>query len=65
MKWQWAIILILMLLLVIFTAQNYEMVSIHFLIWSFSTSRAIVLFGTLAIGIIIGWISFFAWNKDK
>jgi uncharacterized integral membrane protein len=54
---KWTLILILLLLLVIFTAQNYEVVKIQFLFWSFQTSRAIILFATLCIGIIIGWIS--------
>ena len=57
MNWKWVLILILLLLLVIFTAQNYEVVQIRFLFWSFQTSRAIVVFSTLCIGIIIGWIS--------
>ena len=51
------LILILLLLLVIFTAQNYEVVKIQFLFWSFQTSRAIIIFSTLCIGVIIGWIS--------
>ncbi|MFC1624398.1 lipopolysaccharide assembly protein LapA domain-containing protein [Candidatus Omnitrophota bacterium] len=65
MNWKWIIVLILMLILVIFTTQNYEVVDIRFLLWSFSTSRAIIIFGTLVIGIIIGWVSSFVWNKDK
>ena len=56
MNWKWVLILILLLLLVIFTAQNYETVEIIFLFWSFTTSRAIILFATLAVGFIIGWI---------
>ena len=56
MNWKWMLVLILLLLLVIFTAQNYEAVEIRFLFWSFTTSRAIVLFSTLVVGFIIGWI---------
>lgn len=59
MNWKWTVILILLLLLVIFTAQNYEIVKIQFLFWSFQTSRAIVIFTTLIVGILIGWISSF------
>lgn len=59
MNWKWPIVLILMLILVIFTAQNYQVVKIRFLLWSFSTSRAIVIFSTLFIGIVIGWLSAF------
>ena len=49
-------VICLLLLLVIFTAQNYEIVTINFLFWSFRTSRAILLFVTLLIGFISGWI---------
>ncbi|MBL7170453.1 MAG: LapA family protein [Candidatus Omnitrophica bacterium] len=65
MNWRWIIILILMLLLVIFTAQNYEAVAIQFLFWSFQTSRAIIIFGTLLLGIIIGWTSFYMWKRQE
>ena len=57
MSWRWVLVLILLLLLVIFAVQNYEIVKIQFLFWSFQTSRAIVIFSTLFIGIIIGWIT--------
>ena len=56
-NWKWFFVLILLLLLVIFTAQNYEVVKIKFLFWSFQTSRAIIIFSALCIGIVIGWIS--------
>ncbi len=57
MNWKGVLILILLLLLVIFTAQNYEVVEIKFLFWSFKTSRAIVIISTLFTGIIIGWLT--------
>ncbi|MFH1338899.1 MAG: LapA family protein [Candidatus Omnitrophota bacterium] len=57
MGWKWVLILILLLLLVIFTTQNYEIVEIKFLFWSFKTSRAIIIFSTLLIGIVIGSIT--------
>jgi len=65
MKWQWIVILILLLFLVIFTAQNYEVVKIKFLLWSFTTSRAIVIFSTLIVGLLIGWISAYLRNRDN
>ncbi|MFH1458304.1 MAG: LapA family protein [Candidatus Omnitrophota bacterium] len=55
MNWKWILILVLLLFLVIFTTQNYEVVRIKFLFWSFQTSRAIIIFSTLFIGILIGW----------
>lgn len=57
MGWKWVLILILLLLLVIFTTQNYEIVEIKFLFWLFKTSRAIIIFSTLLIGIVIGSIT--------
>ena len=56
MNWKWILIVILLFVLVIFAVQNYEIVKINFLFWSFQTSRAIVIFSTLFVGIIIGWI---------
>lgn len=66
MNWKWILILILLLFLVIFTSQNYEVVKIQFLFWSFKTSRALIIFSTLLIGIVIGWItSFIKKGKSK
>jgi uncharacterized integral membrane protein len=42
-------------LLVVFVAQNYEVVEIKFLFWTVKASRAIVLFLTLITGLIVGW----------
>lgn len=55
MNWKIIITLALLLLLVIFTVQNYEVVEIQLLFWTLQTSRAIVIFVTLLIGIIVGW----------
>ena len=43
-------------LVVIFVAQNTEAVSVEFLGWSFETRRAFLIFGTLGIGVGVGWI---------
>jgi len=47
---------VLILLVVIFTAQNSSVVSINFFFWQFTISRALMIFFVLAIGIIIGLI---------
>ena len=57
MHWKWVLVLVLLVFLVIFTVQNYEVVKIQFLFWSFETSRAIIIFATLVIGVLIGWIT--------
>lgn len=65
MNWKFAVILILLVLLVIFTVQNYEKVSIQFLFWSFQTSRAIIIFSTLVVGVIIGWFISYFINRNN
>ena len=64
MNWKWIAVLALLILLVIFTAQNYEVVKIQFLMWSFETSRAIIIFATLVIGVLIGWITSLVGRRD-
>ena len=56
MNWKTGFILSLLLLLVVFVVQNYEVVELRFLIWSVQVSRAIVLFLSVLIGIVIGWL---------
>ena len=65
MNWKIILTLALLLLLVIFTVQNYEVVEIQLLFWAFQTSRAIIIFGMLFLGIIIGWTSFYIWKKNE
>ena len=40
----------------IFVFQNTQVVEFRFLVWTISISRALMLFGTLAIGFIAGWL---------
>lgn len=47
----------LLLISVVFSVQNYGVVKIQFLFWFFHTSRAIMFFITLALEIVIGWIT--------
>ena len=46
----------LVALIVIFSIQNAEELQVRFLFWSITTRRVFVLFGVLAIGIILGWL---------
>ena len=41
---------------VIFVLQNTQVVEVRFLFWTVSMSRALMLFGTLAIGLVGGWL---------
>jgi len=58
MNWKLILAVILLIFLSIFAMQNYEVVTVKFLIWSFKTSMAIMTFSALLIGIVIGLISF-------
>ncbi len=48
--------LILVGVVVIFVAQNVEVVNVAFLGWSFEIRRAFLIFGVLGIGIGVGWV---------
>ncbi len=45
----------LLILVVIFTIQNVEIVQINFLMWNFSISRALMIFLVFSIGTLVGW----------
>lgn len=44
----------LLLLIVIFTVQNAEVVTVNLLFWKLSVSRALMIFLVLIIGIVVG-----------
>ena len=46
----------LIALVLIFVVQNTQVVEFKFLVWTMSVSRALMLFGALAVGVIAGWI---------
>ena len=50
------IFLCLVAFVLIFVIQNTEVVEFRFLVWTISMSRALMLFGTLAIGFVAGWL---------
>jgi len=54
MIWKWVLIVTILIILIVFTAQNYETVQIKFLVWSFKSSSAITIFISLVIGFLIG-----------
>jgi uncharacterized integral membrane protein len=53
------------LLFATFVAQNAEVVEVQFLFWQTQASRALVLLGTLAIGLIAGWLTGWLRCKDS
>ncbi|MBT8341211.1 MAG: LapA family protein [Desulfatitalea sp.] len=52
-------------IVLIFAVQNAAVVEIRFLFWSLALSRIFLIFGTLAIGVIIGWMlcSYFSYYR--
>jgi len=60
-------IVILIAFALIFVAQNIDVVTISFLFWEVSMSRAVLFFFSLLTGFIIGWLShsYLSYLKDK
>ena len=54
MKSKIVIIIVLAVLLIIFVLQNTDMVVVKFWFWDTSIPRALLLFVTFAVGLIIG-----------
>jgi len=46
----------LIVFVLIFAVQNTQVVEFRFLVWTISLSRALMLFGALAIGVTAGWL---------
>ena len=55
----------LIAVVMIFVIQNTQVVEFQFLVWTFSVSRALMLFGTLAIGFVAGWLATFPARRNK
>ena len=53
---RYIVFICLMAFVLIFVVQNTQVVEFRFLIWTISLSRALMLFGTLAIGFVAGWL---------
>lgn len=49
----------------IFVFQNMQMIDVKFLVWSITISRALILFITLAIGLIGGYLLSKPISKQK
>ena len=58
-------ILVVALLFAAFVAQNAEMVEVQFLFWKTEASRALVLLGTFAFGVVAGWLSGWLRRKER
>lgn len=67
MNFKMGLVAILVFFALVFVAQNIDVVTMKFLLWELSMSRAVLLFFSLLIGFIIGWLlhSYIAYRKDK
>jgi uncharacterized integral membrane protein len=67
MNFKIGLVAIFALIALIFLAQNYDVVTVKFLLWDLSMSRAVLLFFSLLIGFIIGWFlnSYLSYRKNK
>ncbi|TNE63856.1 MAG: LapA family protein [Alphaproteobacteria bacterium] len=50
-------------LLVLFAIQNMARVELYFLVWSFQSSRIVVIAFSLIVGFVLGWV--FASHRKK
>jgi lipopolysaccharide assembly protein A len=67
MNFKLGFVAILAFFVLIFVVQNIDVVTVSFLFWEISMSRAILLFFSLLTGFIIGWLmhSYLSYSKDK
>jgi len=59
------IFICLIAFVLIFVVQNTQVVEFRFLAWTISMSRALMLFGTLAIGFVAGWLLRLPKRKEE
>ncbi len=55
MKAKLSFVMVLLLMVVIFTVQNAETVTITFFLWQFTLSRALMFFLIFAVGVLLGF----------
>lgn len=56
--------LVLAGLVVLFTLQNAHVIELRFLFWTWSMPRAVMIFGVLAVGVLLGWL-LSSWLRRK
>jgi putative membrane protein len=52
---------------VVFIAQNAQVGELHFLVWTLAVSQALLLFFTLSIGLVAGWLlhAWFSYRRAR
>lgn len=56
MKTRLILTLVAVAFVVLFVLQNTTVVEIHFLLWSLSMSRSLLIVVFVAVGVVIGWL---------
>ena len=59
------ILVILIALVLTFVVQTMQVVEVKFLAWTISMSRALMIFGTLIIAIVAGWLLNFPKRRKE
>ncbi|MGB4088532.1 MAG: LapA family protein [Smithellaceae bacterium] len=67
MNFKIILVIILACLVLVFVAQNIDIVSLKFFYWEIAMSRAVLIFFSLLIGFMIGWFlkSYLSYRKEK
>jgi uncharacterized integral membrane protein len=67
MNFKIILIVILSSLVILFIIQNFAVIDIRFLFWTFSISRSLLMFLLFLIGLILGWSlhSYSIHNRKK
>lgn len=55
----------LIILVMIFVAQNAAVVEVRLLFWTLALPRSVLIFTTLLIGFVIGWFSRSMFRVDR
>lgn len=67
MNFKLGMVAVFTFVVLVFLAQNTEVVKVSFLFWELSMSRALLLLFSLMIGFIAGWVlnSYRSYRKNK
>ncbi len=56
MNWKLWVVVSLLVVLGLFTLQNTRVVEVRFLFWRLEMSRALMVLGVGATGVVLGWL---------
>lgn len=65
MKFKTVIAIIFATIIVIFSIQNVEVTDVKFLFWKLTMSRVLIILGSFAIGVLVGFLAFIKKSSTK